>query len=66
MNVYYKSTEELLNEFDFLGTERAREIVSTNTIKLLDRFSPYEVVPTHPLVKPSMLEGNEKRKCLKS
>ncbi|MGY4794869.1 exonuclease domain-containing protein [Lysinibacillus fusiformis] len=63
-NVYYKSTEELLNEFAFLGKERAREIVSTNTIKLLDKFSPYEVVPTHPLVKPAMLEGNEKEKML--
>ncbi|MED3799711.1 exonuclease domain-containing protein [Lysinibacillus capsici] len=63
-NVYYKSTEELLNEFDFLGEDRAREIISTNTIKLLDRFSPYEVVPTHALVKPSMLEGNEKEKML--
>ncbi|MGE6515255.1 exonuclease domain-containing protein [Lysinibacillus sphaericus] len=63
-NVYYKSTEELLNVFDFLGEERSREIVSTNTIKLLDRFSPYEVVPTHPLVKPSMLGGNEKEKML--
>lgn len=61
-NVYYKSTEELLKEFAFLGTERAREIVSINTIKLLDRFSPYEVVPTHPLVKPAMLGGNEKEK----
>ncbi|WPK10270.1 exonuclease domain-containing protein [Lysinibacillus louembei] len=63
-NVYYKSTEELLNEFDFLGTERVREIVSINTIKLLDRFSPYEIVPMHPLVKPSMLGGNEKEKML--
>ena len=63
-NVYYKSTEELLKEFAFLGTERAREIVSINTIKLLDRFSPYEVVPTHPLVKPAMLGGNEKEKML--
>ena len=63
-NVYYKSTEELLNEFTFLGEDRAREIVSTNTIKLLDRFSSYEVVPTYPLVKPSMLGGNEKEKML--
>ncbi|MGG2110253.1 exonuclease domain-containing protein [Lysinibacillus pakistanensis] len=63
-NVDYKSTEELLNEFDFLGEDRAREIISTNTIKLLDRFSPYEVVPTHALVKPSMLGGNEKEKML--
>ncbi|AVK83586.1 hypothetical protein C3943_08390 [Lysinibacillus sp. B2A1] len=63
-NVYYKSTEELLKEFAFLGEERSREIVSTNSIKILDKFSPYEVVPTHPLVKPSMLEGNEKEKML--
>ncbi|MEK5039454.1 exonuclease domain-containing protein [Sporosarcina sp. FSL K6-3457] len=61
-NVYYKTTKELLLEFDFLGEERSREIVSTNTIQLLNRFSSFEVVPTHPLVKPRMLEGNEKEK----
>ena len=41
---YLRTTEEMLNEFSFLGEELSHEIVITNPNKILDMCTDYEVI----------------------
>jgi DNA polymerase-3 subunit alpha (Gram-positive type) len=45
-DAHFRTTEEMLEEFAFLGEARAREVVITNTVELADRFEPYDMFPT--------------------
>jgi len=42
---HFRTTREMLNDFAFLGTDLAYEIVVTNTNKVLDMVEELEVIP---------------------
>ena len=42
---HFRTTEEMLNDFSFLGEDLAYEIVVTNTNKVLDMVDELEVIP---------------------
>ena len=42
---HFRTTREMLNDFEFLGTDLAYEIVVTNTNKILDMVEELEVIP---------------------
>ncbi|MBD2870699.1 PolC-type DNA polymerase III [Paenibacillus arenilitoris] len=44
-DAHLRTTDEMLEEFAFLGEARAREVVITNTNDLADRFEPFDMFP---------------------
>ena len=55
-NAYLMTTNEMLNEFSFLGEEKAYEIVVTNSNKVADMFGTVEVVK--PGLNPPRMENS--------
>ncbi len=56
--LYYRTTQEMLDEFSYLPPEKAREIVIENTRKIADMCTPMESFPRDRLYTPKM-EGAE-------
>ena len=56
--MYYRTTQEMLDEFDYLPEEKRKEIVITNTRKIADMCEKMESFPRDRLYTPKM-EGAE-------
>ena len=55
-NAYFMTTNEMLSEFEFLGEEKAYEIVVTNSNKVADMFEDVEIVK--PGLNPPRMENS--------
>ena len=61
--LYFRSTDEMLEEFSYLGEEKAREIVCTNPNLIADMCETVRPVP-HNLFAPSIENSVEDLKSL--
>lgn len=55
--LYLRTTEEMLEEFSYLGSEKAEEVVITNTIKIADMIE--KISPIHPDKFPPVIENSD-------
>ncbi len=56
--IYFKTTDELLEEFAYLGEEKAYEVVVENTRRIADMVEEIELLPPGQLFPPK-LENSE-------
>lgn len=56
--LYLRTTEEMLEEFSYLGSEKAEEVVITNPNKISDMCE--KISPIHPDKFPPVIENSDK------
>ncbi len=57
--IYFKTTDEMLEEFSYLGEEKAREVVVTNTNAIADACEQIELLPAGRLFPPRLENSRE-------
>lgn len=55
--LYFRTTNEMLTEFAYLGTEAAKQVVVTNTHLILDQIEDVQPIPEK--FYPPIIEGSE-------
>ena len=56
--IYFKTTDEMLKEFSYLGEEKAYEVVVTNTRLVADQVEQFELLPAE-LFPPRLANSKE-------
>lgn len=61
--LYFHTTDEMLEEFSYLGKEKAFEVVVTNTNLIADQVETFDLLPESPCL-PKLENSKEELKCL--
>ena len=57
--IYFRTTDEMLREFDYLGKDKAYEVVVTNTRAIADMVEVIELLPKGKLFPPRLENSEE-------
>ena len=57
--IYFRTTDEMLREFEYLGKEEAYEVVVTNTRAIADQIENIELLPKGKLFPPRLENSRE-------
>ena len=57
--IYFRTTDEMLKEFQYLGKEKAYEVVVTNTRAIADQIESIELLPKGKLFPPRLENSRE-------